>query len=260
MPGLLDLIAARNPEQAGGLLSDLVAAPRNRLRGLLDNPAGFMNSALREALGADQLDKAYGWRMNNLDAVTGSPDTRASVENDLMQASLNNAMAVVVKNPILEQKALQHFGATYSPKETGYILDNGTRLDFSGRHYASGYQKNSITGKYEATKGDYLREQRNVDHRELSDLLDSGGGSARMNEFIDQTGAVRYSPNTGAYFIDTNMPSAAQIEKIVQDFRRSGDPLLLDIAKKETGDIAASQEFARPTVEQVTNWLRKFIK
>jgi hypothetical protein len=31
MAGLLDLIAARNPEQAGGLLSDLVAGPRNRL-------------------------------------------------------------------------------------------------------------------------------------------------------------------------------------------------------------------------------------
>lgn len=50
MPGLLDLIAARNPEQAGGLLSDLVAAPRNRLRGLLDNPIGFANDALQEGL------------------------------------------------------------------------------------------------------------------------------------------------------------------------------------------------------------------
>lgn len=50
MPGLLDLIAARNPEQARGLLSDLVAAPRNRLRGLLDNPIGFANDALQEGL------------------------------------------------------------------------------------------------------------------------------------------------------------------------------------------------------------------
>jgi hypothetical protein len=50
MPGLLDLIAARNPEQAVGLLSDLVAAPRNRLRGLLDNPIGFANDALQEGL------------------------------------------------------------------------------------------------------------------------------------------------------------------------------------------------------------------
>lgn len=50
MPGLLDLIAARNPEQAGGLLSDLTAGPRNRLRGLLDNPIGFANDALQEGL------------------------------------------------------------------------------------------------------------------------------------------------------------------------------------------------------------------
>jgi len=48
--GLLDLISAPSPEQARGLLSDLVAAPRNRLRGLLDNPIGFANDALQEGL------------------------------------------------------------------------------------------------------------------------------------------------------------------------------------------------------------------
>lgn len=50
MQGLLDLIAARNPEQAGGLLSDLVAGPRNRLAGLLNDPSGFANDALQEGL------------------------------------------------------------------------------------------------------------------------------------------------------------------------------------------------------------------
>lgn len=52
--GLLDLIAAPSPEQARGLLSDLVAAPRNRLRGLLSDPSGFLQSALSDVVPTDQ--------------------------------------------------------------------------------------------------------------------------------------------------------------------------------------------------------------
>ena len=59
MPGLLDLIAARNPEQARGLLSDLMAGPKLRLSGLLADPVGFANETLQEGL-------------------FGSPETRAA--------------------------------------------------------------------------------------------------------------------------------------------------------------------------------------
>lgn len=88
MAGLLDIISARNPQQA-----------QKRARGLLDewsDPAAQLAAALREAIGADQLDKALAWRTGKLDAVTGSHDTAASVENDLTQASLNNALASIV--------------------------------------------------------------------------------------------------------------------------------------------------------------------
>lgn len=252
--GLLDLIAAPSPEQARGLLSDLVAAPRNRLRGLLSDPSGFLQSALSDVVPTDQQaqEQLARYRMPASQDYAMGP---SGYDNKM----LDIALAGVVRNPQLEQKAIKQFGVTYSPSETGYILDSGKRLDFSGRHYASGYRENPALHKYQATKDDYLRGQRNVDHRELGELLE-GGGSSRMNEFIDQTGAVRYSPNTGAYFVDSNMPSPAQIEMLVQDFRRSGEPLYLDVANKATGNIKASEQFARPTVEQVTNWLKQFIK
>lgn len=57
MAGLLDLIAARNPQQAGGLLSDMVAPVRNRLSDLVH--AGLLDAARQYA-----RDAAPGGSLN----------------------------------------------------------------------------------------------------------------------------------------------------------------------------------------------------
>ena len=59
-----------------------------------------------------------------------------------------------------DKAALAYFGRTYKWSETGYVLLNGARLDFSGRH--------------EGGSGGY----RSVDHRDIIDALgeDYGGG------------------------------------------------------------------------------------
>ena len=59
-----------------------------------------------------------------------------------------------------DKTALDYFGRTYKWSETGYVLLNGARLDFSGRH--------------EGGPGGY----RTVDHRDIIDALgeDYGGG------------------------------------------------------------------------------------
>lgn len=83
----------------------------------------------------------------------------------------------------IQQKLLSHFGATSNPKEAGYILNDGTMLDLSGRHYAAGYiNKKPIPGQ-----PDYLRGRRNVDHRELPEGLDftevqSKGNAIRISD------------------------------------------------------------------------------
>lgn len=54
MAGLLDLIAARTPEESRQTLADLVRGPQNRLRGLLDSPVSFLTDALNDVVPTGQ--------------------------------------------------------------------------------------------------------------------------------------------------------------------------------------------------------------
>jgi len=156
----------------------------------------------------------------------------------------------------LAKKAKNFFGTTLNPKETGYILQDGTRLDLSGRHYSSGYKKTSQGYKPETGKPDYLRGDRMVDHREIYDVVGESGTEG-MLKFQSSTGAVRYMPGTGISV--TQLPTRQQIKKVVRDFRQSGDSLLIDIDSPK-GDVIASTEFIKPTVDSVMDWLSKYFK
>ena len=76
-----------------------------------------------------------------------------------------------------DKTALDYFGRTYKWSETGYVLLNGARLDFSGRH--------------EGGPGGY----RTVDHRDIIDALgeDYGGGdySGGMVRFMQEGNAEK---------------------------------------------------------------------
>lgn len=185
-------------------------------------------------------------------------------QQQMIDAGLNIAgMAPmgIIKNKKIHDAALDYFGKTTNPKETGYILDDGTRLDLSGRHMATGYEKTG-PAQYRPKAGqpDYLANSRNIDHRQLVDLSDKVGEDLDMYKFIDQTGAVRYMPDYGVSVLDTNMPSRAQVETFVRDFRRAGDPLSVDVDSFKTGGNVASQEFARPTVDEVYDFIQKYQK
>ena len=135
-------------------------------------------------------------------------------------------------------------------------MDDGTRLDLSGRHQTGEFQRNSLNQNVPAPgQKDWMRGKRYVDHRELFDVSGKGGNWDAMSSFIDQTGAVRYMPNVGVSTVDTNKPSQAQVQRIVSDFRQRGNPLVWDIDSKTTGRSIASKEFERPTVDAVMNWL-----
>jgi hypothetical protein len=161
----------------------------------------------------------------------------------------------VVKNAALDKAAKSHFGRTFSPEETGYIMDDGFRLDLSGRHYGSGYESTPQGYKPIAGQPDYLAGQRNVDHRELDELVEDGGTEG-MLKFMDDSGAVRYMRNHGITVLNNNMPSERQIQMIVKDFRQSGFPLYVDVTKSN-GYSAGTAEFERPTVEAVMAFIKK---
>ena len=161
-------------------------------------------------------------------------------------------------NAGLTQSAKDYFGVTRSPNETGYIMQDGTRLDLSGRHYAGGYEKKGDRFVPEAGKPDYLGGDRAVDHRELYDLKGLKEGEHQwdsVEQLMRETGAVRYMPNQGISIIDGQKVSNKQLEAIVSDFRKSGNSLTVDIDPVGGGSRAVSKTFDRPTVEGVREFI-----
>lgn len=161
-------------------------------------------------------------------------------------------------NAELAQSAKDYFGVTRSPNETGYIMQDGTRLDLSGRHYAGGYEKKGDRFVPEAGQPDYLGGNRAVDHRELYDLKGLKEGEHQwdaVEQLMRETGAVRYMPDTGFSIIDGQKVSDKQLKAIVSDFRKSGNPLTVDIDPVGGGSRAVSKTFDRPTVEGVQEFI-----
>lgn len=128
------------------------------------------------------------------------------------------------------QSAVQFFGRTSSWNETGYLLEDGTKLDFSGRH--------------EGAPGGY----RTVDHRDILDAFDGdygdGSYSGSMIQFM-QEGNIRISPESGGINLMLQ-PTRAQ-ETTLRDFISKNDgEVILDI-DKPNGDTVASVEYPSGT-------------
>jgi hypothetical protein len=161
-------------------------------------------------------------------------------------------------NAELAQSAKDYFGVTRSPNETGYIMQDGTRLDLSGRHYAGGYEKQGDRFVPKAGETDYLGGDRAVDHRELYDLKGLKEGEHQwdaVEQLMRETGAVRYMPNQGISIINGQKVSDKQLKAIVSDFRKSGNSLTVDIDPVGGGSRAVSKTFDRPTVEGVREFI-----
>lgn len=96
----------------------------------------------------------------------------------------------------VEQDVLKAYGKTYSWKETGYLLQDGTKLDLSGRN-------NGAPGGY-----------RSVDHREIFDIYDDSDtyGTDAMIEFIAR-GNIRVIPEYPGINLQAE-PTEAQYQQI----------------------------------------------
>jgi hypothetical protein len=85
--------------------------------------------------------------------------------------------------PITEeeyQTLEKHFGVTGNFRVAGYLLPNGKLLDFSGKHW-----------------GDTTSRSRQVDHRDVNEVLDRGNnGFSSMVDMIG-SGNIRLMPETG---------------------------------------------------------------
>lgn len=164
---------------------------------------------------------------NAADANSSDTSIRSPEQKSQEKFSADGSTATPQEN---DKAALAYFGRTYKWSETGYVLLNGARLDFSGRH--------------EGGSGGY----RSVDHRDIVDALgeDYGGGdySGGMVRFM-QEGNIRISPESGGINLAV-MPTKAQMDSLSDFISKERGEVILDIDDAR-GNTISSTEYPRGT-------------
>lgn len=113
-------------------------------------------------------------------------------------------------NTELETIAKEYFGTTSNVKVAGYVLSDGSMLDFSGARFGGN------------------ANIRSIDHREVNDafLENEDYEDIGFDEFIDN-GAIRYMPEANAFLI-ARMPSDEQFETIKNIIEERGEDITLE--------------------------------
>ena len=155
---------------------------------------------------------------------------------------------------MLAEKAKNTFGTTRNHNEAGYILPDGSMLDFSGRSHA-GYTKVGNTFIPPSGQRDYLSNQRSMDHRDISEIYPSDSGWESMVGFMNNAGAIRNQPGLG--FEANTIPTDKQLNAIVSSHNSKyrGDPLTVELSHPTTGNILFSKDFDKPNVDSIKNWI-----
>lgn len=124
-----------------------------------------------------------------------------------------------------EDIAKEYFGITTKWAETGWLLKDGTQLDFSGRHWERYPELEIELGEA------YYRGKRNVEHFEIveafPELRDFSGMKYRgdnLNGFL-QRGNIRIVGNHGIDLL--TMPTDEQFEKLRSYFRENTDKYIV---------------------------------
>lgn len=129
-----------------------------------------------------------------------------------------------------DKTALEHFGKTYRWSETGYLLLNGEKLDFSGKH--------------DGAPGGY----RTVDHRDIKEALglDYGGEdySGAMVQFMGE-GNIRISPENNGINLSV-APTGAQEQALEDYISRVRGEVIVDLDDLN-GNTLESIEYPRGT-------------
>ena len=129
----------------------------------------------------------------------------------------------------LFQKAKDIFGKTYNWNTAGYILPDGTRLDFSG--------------KREGSNGQYREE----DHRAILEAYGEDtdmSGTEAMIDFM-RRGAVRVSPESGGINLQ-GVPTREQLQALDTFITKKRGEVTIDI-DDENGNTVFSKEYERGT-------------
>jgi len=115
--------------------------------------------------------------------TTSTTDERIPQDIDSVKQNSDILQSARDVKPIAEEeyKSLEkHFGTTGNFRVAGYLLTDGKLLDFSGKHW-----------------GDTTSRTRQVDHRDVSEVLNRGNNG--VNDMVDMigNGNIRLMPEIG---------------------------------------------------------------
>lgn len=233
----------------------------------IENLPSDKKGRVRDALRAikDFLHRMFGWDSSSAYARTkraldklidnydsaGYNNARELADEDFAQlvAPSDNLRFRDGNNAELKEKytdeqifdaAKQKFGVTDDIREAGYILPDGSMLDFSGRYAVDG-------------DASHLKGERHMDHREVNEIAydDNGnetGLKTNMTDFIER-GAIRIHYSTGGVGIINldNAPTKEQKAKLRQLISAHNGNMDVDFGNGWNTDYHAEYDKAKPT-------------
>lgn len=146
--------------------------------------------------------------------------------------------------------AKERFGTTRDIREAGYVLPDGTMLDFSGRHWLAPGSDSS-----------YLAGDRQVDHRDIADLEYERDGNTptgietSMTDFI-RRGAIRINDGSGASINLAVKPTPEQASVLTRLIEHNNGDVYLDLGDGERTDASTFYEGAK--ARRVINDIKRY--
>ncbi len=187
----------------------------------------------------DTTERAGG--VNENSGLSPTDDVSTSIIPDSTEKSNSNSKK---SSQRLIADTVEHFGTTYSWKETGYLLTDGRKLDFSGRKFGS-------NARY-----------RTIDHREIWDGFSEEdqeqfeSGSEAMVHFMQQ-GNIRIMPESDGINLSV-APTKAQESALSDYITRANGEILLDIDDLQ-GNTKVSVEYPSGTkTSKIINDIRQY--
>lgn len=167
------------------------------------------------------------------------PETASSVEQSIANRAqnVNNWVDESFEpDADLIERAVENFGLTNDVREAFYVLPDGRMLDGSGRHW--GGDERSVAG------------QRQVDHSDISEVIDDASGDDAMYEWMGRTGAMRFDQIVGIASV-ARPPTKAQLD--VLNCANRGKYLALSLNTPE-GRIVDDAEFESASKAKIQNF------
>lgn len=212
-------------------------------------------------LGSEGNTRLFGWLLNRLfHGITNPEQTGAQAVATMMPGSEAEAfdtamnispmgmgpMPLATKQGVnWAKKAKKIFGETNNFRNAGYILPEGTLLDFSGFNQ----------GAFLPPGG-----ARYLDHRDIFQAMSGrGGGTEGMLKFIDNSDAARVSYDGSDMLLHLiNKPTKQQLNALRYEFPQMNS-IYIDIADKK-GKITKATEIYNPKFNKVKTWLDEVFK